>query len=223
LNALTPEGKELRRQIAQHGSKAVDFEALGIPRKYFLILDALKTKPGFSPSQYPDLLAPINFEEWKKYWASRKSGKAPGLSGITADMIRACPESLQKMILSLLNSALRVRFNFTWWKKRLLKVANDPVINKTRPIMLLDVLSKGFWAILYSRVVPTLERLQAFKSGQFGAGPGTNTTEPLTIAFTLADLAFSDQISLYVNNLDVSKAFDSPAIGIGVESSLWRQ
>mmetsp|Transcript_12168 Transcript_12168/g.16463 ORF Transcript_12168/g.16463 Transcript_12168/m.16463 type:complete len:85 (-) Transcript_12168:16-270(-) len=68
----------------RYGS-CVDFEALGIPRKYFLILDALKTKPGFSPSQYPDLLAPINFEEWKKYWASRKSGKAPGLSGIIRD------------------------------------------------------------------------------------------------------------------------------------------
>eukprot|EP00633_Aureoumbra_lagunensis_P009418 CAMPEP_0197323308 /NCGR_PEP_ID=MMETSP0891-20130614/70436_1 /TAXON_ID=44058 ORGANISM="Aureoumbra lagunensis, Strain CCMP1510" /NCGR_SAMPLE_ID=MMETSP0891 /ASSEMBLY_ACC=CAM_ASM_000534 /LENGTH=819 /DNA_ID=CAMNT_0042815913 /DNA_START=1014 /DNA_END=3470 /DNA_ORIENTATION=- len=88
--------------------------------------------------------------------------------------------------------------------------------------MLLDVLSKGFWAILFSRVVPTLERLKAFRSGQFGARPGTNTAEPLTIVFALAELAFSDQVSLYVNNIDVSKAFDSPALGIGVESSLRR-
>uniref|UniRef100_A0A7S3JW59 Reverse transcriptase domain-containing protein n=2 Tax=Aureoumbra lagunensis TaxID=44058 RepID=A0A7S3JW59_9STRA len=226
LNALTEEGKNLRRQIALHGSNAVDFDGLGIPKKYTIIFDALKTLPGFDPSQFPDLFAPISIEEWKKYWSSRKSGKAPGLSGVTADMIRACPEDFQTLILSLLNSALRSRKNFSWWKRRLLlpvpKVANDPDINKTRPIMLLDVLSKGFWAILFSRVVPTLERLKAFRSGQFGARPGTNTAEPLTIVFALAELAFSDQVSLYVNNIDVSKAFDSPALGIGVESSLRR-
>jgi len=118
LDADTEAGRKLRRDIALHGADAVDFPISNIPKKIAPVLDALKMiVPGSNSNDYDGLLDPLTFDEWKQYWPSRPSGKAPGMSGITCDMMKACPESLQRSILLLMNTAFRTRYVFKRWKK----------------------------------------------------------------------------------------------------------
>ena len=95
--------------------------------------------------------------EWANFWSSVKKGTAPGRSGITADMMSLLPEENLENFRALVNSCWDPRAGiFDSWKLRVItpipKIPGNYDINKLRPIVLLDVIQTGFWAIVISRI-----------------------------------------------------------------------
>lgn len=166
LDDDTPRGRSLRHQIADRGAEGFDFAAEGVPQKFAPVLDHMRRVDRAGESDYSHVFDPLRRDEWDRYWKSRRNGKAPGLSGITVEMVRGLPDDLQDDLLRLLNVARRCRFIFTSWRDRCIvpipKVQGSVKLSDARPISLLDTISKAYWAMIFARITPEFERLDFF-------------------------------------------------------------
>ena len=76
--------------------------------------------------------------------------------------------------------------------------------------------------MILKRITPEWERLGFFDDQQFGSRMGTSIVTPLTIATALSELAYADHVPLLAISQDISKAYDSVPIRLGVEVALRR-
>ena len=87
---------------------------------------------------------------------------------------------------------------------------------------MLDTISKAYWGMIFKRITPEWERLGFFNDEQFGSRRGTSVTTPLAIATALSELAYADHVPFLAVSQDISKAYDSVPIRLGVEVALRR-
>lgn len=165
----------------------------------------------FFVTQPQDDLEPFSLGDIQTVITQAKPRKAPGYDLIGARALQAAPPSLLDCLLSLFNSALRLRHFPAPWKKA--KIILIPKPNKShlfpqnyRPISLLPIISKLFEKLFLTRISPYLDGY--LRPEQFGFRKGHSTTLQLVrVVNKLVDAANNNLATVAVL-LDVSKAFD---------------
>ena len=102
------------------------------------------------------------------------------------------------------------------------KVDNDNSIENTRPINLLDVIMKGFWAIILTRIQHIWEDNQILHPMQFAFRRNQRIEAPVLLATMLSEKHNRNKVNLYACAQDVKKAYDTVYRHIGKEINLRR-
>ena len=217
LDSRGDDGRRLRQQIVQRGS-AVDMAAAGIPAKYGPVLDAFRRVPGAAEELYTTCLDSISLDDWKRYWRGRASRKAPGLTGVTNDQVKALHDAQHTDLLLILNFALRKRHVFPEWCQRAIvavpKVPSSSDIETSRPITLVDVLQKACMGVIWGRVTRVWESHHLLDPGQLGSRKGQNAQTALAMVTALSELCCSDCCDFFCVATDISKCYDSICFGV---------
>ena len=106
---------------------------------------------------YLHLMSPISIQEWNETLKFLPLGKAAGPSGITNEMIKHLGAKMQKAIIFLINSCLRLNDIPTAWREAYVYPIPKPKdwecdLNNTRPITLLETIRKAMVRILNNRI-----------------------------------------------------------------------
>ena len=96
------------------------------------------------------------------------------------------------------------------------------VMDKARPLVLLEVLQKAFWAIMTARMTAVWEDKKLLHPMQFGFRRGHSVTAPALMATLIAERQVAEKKAMYVFSQDISKAYDTVARHIGKEIA-WRR
>ena len=99
---------------------------------------------------------PISAEELAAALRRTPKGKAPGATGITADVMSLMPKAWVELAARLATVVARSRVSPAQWRVDLTsyvhKGGSDRTLGNWRPIMLLDVLSKVIMRVLNDRM-----------------------------------------------------------------------
>ena len=122
-----------------------------------------------------ELFHPFTIKELDEALKTIKSGKAPGLDGISAEMILHFGPNTRKWLLALYNTCMMsLKIPKTWRKAKvvaLLEPGKDPKLPKSyRPIFLLCILYKVCKLLIMTRISPTVD--EQISSDQAGFRPG---------------------------------------------------
>ena len=151
----------------------------------------------------------ISIEMVKKAIAKMKSGKAPGPSGIVAEMLKAAGDAGAQLIAHLANSMIRNGDAPGDWEKSFIiniyKGKGDALERGNyRGLKLLDHVMKGM-----ERVIETIIRERVVIDGmQFGFMPGRGTTDAIFILRQIQEKHLAKHKKLYFAFVDLEKAFD---------------
>ena len=148
-----------------------------------------------------------------------KCGKAGGLDGVTADMLKAedimTPKLLKDILGQIWNSEEIPESWTTGLIVKLPKKGDLSDCNNWRGITLLSVTSKVLSRIIHRRIA---EKLDAhLREEQAGFRPGRSCSEHIFTMRQILEQSHEWNSSLYVNFLDFKKAFDSVH-----RDSLWK-
>ena len=95
-------------------------------------------------------------------------------------------------------------------------------IDRTRPLILLDLIESAFWAILTSRMTELWETNGLLYNVQLGFRKGRSATAPELMATLIAEERVYEKKPLYAFSQDVSKAYGTVSRHVGKHIS-WRR
>ena len=154
---------------------------------------------------------PPTLTEVKVALQNMKNGKAAGIDGITADMLKAedvmTPKLLRDILEKIWQSEEVPKSWTTGMIVKLPKKGNLTNCNNWRGITLLSVTSKILSRIIHKRLADTLN--QSLRQEQAGFRPGRSCSEHI---FTMRQIFEQSQewnTTIYANFIDFQKAFDS--------------
>lgn len=156
---------------------------------------------------------PINEEFTLAYLKKMKTGKAVGLDGIPARLLKDSAEIICKPLTKIVNSSLATGIVPTDWKTaRVIPVsknARTEDLNNYRPISVLPLVSKVLERAVHSELYTFFTNNHLLNPHQHGFRKG-HSTETATICFTDEVRRSIDQ-GLLTGSIfiDLSKAFDS--------------
>ena len=166
------EGLYLRRRMAEGMSEdeLVEFMARAqIPIKFKPVVRRLSRKPGANTGLYCNVKNSIGEREWKSFWGQVKKGTAPGRSGVTTDIVFTLRGKKLDVIRRLVNLVLVEGLSvYKHWKQRIItpvpKEVGNFSVERARPLVLLEVLQKAFWAIMTARMTNVWEERSLLKN-----------------------------------------------------------
>ena len=155
----------------------------------------------------------VSPDELNKAVKKQKSGKAPGLDGIRAEVVKRTLSRIRPLLLDSLNAMFTI-FRFpTAWKQGELKVFlkdknRDPQeLRSYRPVTLLPVLGKIAERIIAERLMQYLDSINFYGDAQFGFRSGRSTIDAVLSVRRKVEAS----LHRYVLGifLDISGAFDN--------------
>ena len=154
-----------------------------IPVKFKPVVQRLKRKQGANTELYRHAKNKIGKLEWKSFWGQVKKGTAPGKSGVTTDMVFRLRVLELDVIRRLVNLVLEEGLSvYKQWKRRIItpvpKEEGNFSVERARPLVLLEVLQKAFWAIMTARMTRVWEERRLLNDMQFGFRKGRSVTAP---------------------------------------------
>lgn len=160
-----------------------------------------------------DNIQPVTFSELKDGIRELNTNKAPGYDLITGNVIKQLPEEGVRMLLYIINAALRLKYVPRCWKVAevimILKPGKDPKDKKSyRPISLLPVISKLFERLLVQRLKITVEERGLIPNHQFGFREKHSTIDQVHRITDIIENCLEKQQVCAATFLDVSQAFD---------------
>ena len=224
------EGRRLRIKMANVKSE-FELEELmveaKIPMKFRPIVILLRRKKGVKEGMYKHLMNPISESEWMKFWGQVKKGTAPGKTGVTADMVFILRDKELDVIRRMTNMVLVPGLAvYDHWKERVIspvpKEEGNFNIDRARPLVLLEVVQKAFWAILTARMTGVWEDNDLLNDMQFGFRKGRSVTAPALMASLIAEERVHEKKPFYAFSQDISKAYDTVSRHVGKEIA-WRR
>ena len=179
---------------------------------------SLENLPVISPSVHPgeppdldDLCAPLSEEEICTAISQLKNGRAPGMDGITAEMIKLGGAESVRWFKSLFDAIWYEKKVPEDWKSQLLiplhKKGSRTICDNYRGIALLSTPSKVFTKAILNRVKPRTEPLLRECQCAFRSGRGC--ADHLFSVCTLMEKARELQCPLYICFIDLWKEYDS--------------
>ena len=154
---------------------------------------------------------PPTLEEVKAAIKSMKNGKAPGVDSVTAEMLKADPEETPRILTEIFTQIWNAEEAPEAWKMGLIvklpKKGDATNCNNWRGITLLSLTSKVFSRIIHERLNKAID--SKIRQEQAGFRSGRSCSDQI---FTLRQILKQSKewnSSLYVNFLDIEKAFDS--------------
>ena len=155
-------------------------------------------------------ICPFQYHQIVKYIKRLKSGRAPGLDGITPEHIKYSINSkIPEILCSLFNTCVKYGvLPNQFLKSMLLPIIKKPMLNPSlpnnyRPIMLSSVLSK---IIEYAILDNTLHE---FGDSQYGFTEGRDTKMAIATTVDVINYCQSQGSTVYACTLDAEKAFDA--------------
>ena len=156
--------------------------------------------------------APITIHEVQTELAGLKSGKAPGIDGISNEFY--------KYISDYLTEPLTILFNYIWengiypekWAEGIIQPLhkkgsrNEP--DNYRKLTLMACMGKVFESIVNNRLLFQEEATNTVDPHQFGFCKGCRTSDNVFIINTLMSLHRYKKKPFYITFIDFSKAFD---------------
>ena len=170
---------------------------------------------GFASAMNRAVSDPVSITAFKAAIRCQPSGKAPGPSGLTANMIKAWPESTIKMAHSLIQTLWHRGSIPGWWGDRLLclapKSSDDFTLDNLRPISLFEVLRKIWLGIISHRITAVWDSHNILHDSQHGFRSSRHGTETALVQL-ISDFESADEgEELYLTSWDIQRAFDSIA------------
>ena len=159
------------------------------------------------------IMRPIDPQEITSSIAYTKN-KAPGLSGITPQQIKALPKNCRTILREIYNSMLATSSfpDILLLIKMIFihKPGKDPSnpLNY-RPICLLEVLLKIFERIIAQRILYYLEHHNLVSERQFGFRKGRCTQHPISFADEIITENKKQKRATLITTRDTEKAFDT--------------
>jgi hypothetical protein len=157
---------------------------------------------------------PFTEQEVTDIILAQNPSKAPGVDGITADIIKKLHQMDSSLLTEVYNKCLSVESFPDFWKKSIVKVI--PKSGKTdytrsdsyRPISLLPVLGKIYEKLLINRVMDFLRKKNKLNEKQFGFSPQKSTEDALHSVISFVKNSFQKKGFSLIISLDISGAFN---------------
>ena len=159
----------------------------------------------------------ISFQDFKDVVKGKASGKAPGISLFSINMLKGLPEELLLDVYRALNHLWQNRdtgISPESWKNRFLamvpKIAESaPALDQVRPISLYETLRKVWTTIVTSRIVEVWDELRVIDRAQCGYMRGKGTHTELLQIINAIEEANELGRQIFLTSYDTMKAFDS--------------
>ena len=154
-----------------------------------------------------------------------RSGKAPGESEVTVDILKLIDDSNLKHMVAIMErwrEEAKVPDVLNVALIRLLPKTDKGTadISKCRPIALMEHLTKWYEHIVVGRVSEVVFNKGLLHKSQYGAVSKSGVQGPLRVFAEILDDARSSHQDLHVFTTDLSKAFDT--VGFWSEELSWR-
>lgn len=150
-------------------------------------------------------------EKVRKAIGYLKSGKAPRIDNIPAELLKADIDSATTKVKEIIGIMWRDEKTPRKWRKGLIiklpKKGNLKECKNWCGITLLPVVSKVMGRTVIDRIRTGVE--SKLREEQAGFRPGRGTTKQIFILRNIIEQSIEWQSSLYVNFIDFEKAFDS--------------
>ena len=127
----------------------------------------------------------VSPDEFDDAVARQKSGKAPGLDGIKAEIVKRTISRIRLLFLDIVNKMFQSGEFPKSWKRGVLKIFlkskdKDPQdIKSYRPVTLLPVLGKTAERLIVFRLENFLENINFYGESQFGFRRGRGTSDAI--------------------------------------------
>jgi hypothetical protein len=144
-----------------------------------------------------------------------RSGKAPGASGVTIEMIKLMSDDNLERLVDTMNrivlegEQVPVSWNMTLLRPLPKTEAGLYDISKTRPIALMEVVLKLFERVIFSRINTVIDDNNMLRGEQYGGINGRQIQDPIRILAELIEDANITKKELHIFSADLSKAFDT--------------
>ena len=171
------------------------------------------------PAQTPDIppadedldiaIDPPTEEEIKQAMKTLKNGKAAGVDGVTAEMLRAEEAMTPRLLAEMFQKIWEDESAPDTWKTglKLPKKGNLSDCNNWRGITLLSLTSKIFSKVIHIRLSKSLG--DKLREEQTGFRPGKSCSDHIFTLRQILEQSNEWNAPLYANFVDMEKAFDS--------------
>jgi len=184
-----------------------------------LIHKALQVKPGADRVHEEltrTLADPPTLAEFKHGISKAKTNSAPGMSGLTNNMVKSWPEAMVQYIYNLLcwfwkKDHVQAAWKWRWLQYIPKKISDEIKLLDLRPLMLLEVLRKIWTADIGSKVDTAISRHNLLEPIHQGYRPGHGTTTASIIHINYAEDVEEKTSVSHQTSYDQSKAFDCPS------------
>ena len=160
------------------------------------------------------LITPPSFEEFTTAIKHLHNGSAPGVSGLSYNMIKSWPDSCKQMAYDCLSKQWEDKHVCSSWKWRWLvpipKKQNDITqLNDLRPLMLLEALRKVWTGLVISKLQSVWQRRRTLNQAQHGCQKNMGTATASLLHIDSIEAAQEAGVHLHRSSWDKSRAFDS--------------
>ena len=164
-----------------------------------------------SPLSDTDLSAPISEEEIRTAISELRSGKAPGLDGISLEMLSLGGEETTHWLKSIFNAIWETESVPEDWQSQLLvplhTKGSRTICDNYRGIALLSIPGEVFAKAILNRLKPRADQL--LRDSQCGFRCGRGCADHLFSLQVLMEKAREYHHPIYVCFIDLKKAYDS--------------
>jgi hypothetical protein len=160
------------------------------------------------------LAATPTFEEFSNTIDKMSKDSAPGMSGLSYNMMKVWGEDIRKRVYDDICELWEKGEFPTQWKLRWIvpiPKKSDPDIGDLRPLMLMEALRKVWGSIFVRRIQRKWKISKVLQPNQFGCVPGKGTDGAVVELLNAAETAKERKTPLYLTSWDIRRAFDSVA------------
>ena len=156
-------------------------------------------------------LDPPTLQEVKAAIKSMKNDKAPGVDGVTAEMLKIDEEETPRLLTEIFEQIWNSEELPESWKIGLIvklpKKGDLTNCNNWRGITLLSLTSKVFSKVIQTRLSKVIDK--SIREEQAGFRSGRSCTDQIFVLRQILEQSREWNTPLYINFLDIEKAFDS--------------
>jgi exonuclease III len=204
-------GHVLTHHSAMSTSEAVFVAAHcadGVPVEVLQLIHAaaqIKVEPNMQ------LCAAPSWEDFDGSINSCKTNSAPGMSGLSYNMIKLWPEALRKQVYTILALLWEERITPEAWKRRWLvpiPKVDDPGLADLRPLVLIEALRKVWMRCIAKRIQEFWTEEQVLHGSQHGCVPDRGTDSASIILTHDMETTKEFMGDMFMTSFDATHAFD---------------
>lgn len=158
---------------------------------------------------------PFTSVEIREIIENMNSKKAPGMDGVTSDILRHIFKIAPNYITALYNKCLETgQFPKQWKRAKIIPIVkpgkeSSYEVTKYRPISLINVSAKVLEKLFINRIMHHLNSKDMLNKNQFGFQPQTSTVDAIMTVKEYIEESLRNKESVAMISLDVEGAFDS--------------
>ena len=180
-----------------------------------ILFDSIQERPAADKCAHieEELRKPPSFDEFTSNLKRSHESSAPGLTGLTYNMIKLWPKALIKSVFDIILELWTLDDIPNYWLHRLIALipkSTVPDINKLRPITLLETIRKLWTSIYTSRISTIFANIGILHPSQHGCLKRVGVDEANIGMLNALESAKELTSELYMVSWDIKQAFDRP-------------